>query len=181
MPVRAFVAIFPPEKVQKALLRDAQLVPVSGNIRWVQPANVHLTLKFLGDVSSDRLEGVKDALASVARRYSPLRIQPCGLGAFPSIRKARVLWAGVDEGSTTLSGLAEDVEDVLEPLGFERESKRYRPHLALGRIRGRPGTLPEGARTIAPAFTASCLDLVQSQLDSSGATYTKLESFELTG
>jgi 2'-5' RNA ligase len=109
------------------------------------------------------------------------RIRPTGFGAFPSNKKAHVLWSGVDEGSTALSNLAADVEEVLEALGFGREKRRYKPHVTLGRVRGRPARLSGDADVQAPVFTARRLDLVESLLGAGGATYEKLESYPLSG
>ena len=106
-------------------------------------------------------------------------MQPSGLGAFPSGKKARVLWAGIDKGSSELSTLAADVEKALENLGFGREKRGYKPHITLGRSRGRPARLPYGVEVEAPGFTARRLDLVESLPGSAGVTYKKLESYPL--
>lgn len=179
--MRVFVAIFPPPEVQSTLLRAAQDAQITGNIRWVPRENVHLTLKFLGDATSDELEGVRDALEKVARRHGSFRIQPSGLGAFPSGRKARVLWTGVGEGFSRLTAMAAGVEELLEPLGFGRNLKPYKPHITLGRVRGRPASLPDRSDVRAPEFTTRRLDLVESVLGADDATYENLESYPLSG
>ena len=179
--MRTFVAIFPPPEVQKALLHAAKSVPIDGNVRWTRRENVHLTLKFLGDVGEEALKDVRVALGEVAGRHEPLRIQPSGVGAFPSKKKARVLWAGVAGGSAELSSLAADVEDALENLGFGREERDYKPHATLGRVRGRPARLLEDLDIRVPEFAARRLDLVESQLCAAGVAYEKLESYPLTG
>lgn len=179
--MRAFVAIFPPPEVQRTLLQAARNIPVDGTVRWVHWENVHLTLKFLGDVGEEPLGGVRVALGEIARRRGPLHIQPSGFGAFPSDKKARVLWAGVSEGSAELTALAADIETALETLGFGREKRRYKPHITLGRSRGRPARLPDGVEVGAAGFTARGLYLVESRLEPAGATYKKLESYPLRG
>ncbi|MGF1472203.1 MAG: RNA 2',3'-cyclic phosphodiesterase [Rubrobacteraceae bacterium] len=177
--MRAFVGIFPPPEVQEALLRAARSVPAPESIRWVRPANVHLTLKFLGDVREESLESLHAILDGVAGRHGPFPVQTSDLGAFPSLGKARVLWAGVDKGSTELSGLAEDVARSLETAGFDREKRAYKAHATLGRVRGRPARLPEGVGLRAPEFDVRRLELVQSRLSPEGATYSTLESYPL--
>lgn len=178
--MRAFVAIFPPPEIQETLLRAAKNISVDGNIRWVRRENVHLTLKFLGDIEEGMLEGVRAALAEVAGRHGPFYVRPSGLGAFPSGKKARILWAGTHKGSPALSSLAEDVESMLEPLGFGRERRGYKPHATLGRVRGRPVRLPDSANIQAPKFAVRRLDLIESILGAEGATYRKLESYLLS-
>lgn len=177
--MRAFVGIFPPTEVRRALLRSARTAPIAGDVRWTRDENVHVTLKFLGDVEKAALNDIHVVLREVARRHEPVRVQPYRLGAFPSYPKARVVWAGVGEGSAELSSLAADVEAFLEPLGFGRERKAYVPHLTLGRSRGRPARLPEEYDLCAPAFTAGKLELVESKLGAGGATYNTVESYPL--
>lgn len=179
--MRVFVAIFPPPEVQRTLLHAAQGVSIAGNVRWVHQENIHLTLKFLGDVKPDALESVHKALRKIARHHEPFRIQPSGLGAFPSKKRARVVWSAVAEGSVALSTLAGEIEEALEPFGFGRVQKLYKPHMTLGRVRGQPAKLPDGVDVRAPEFTARRLDLVESVLGADGSTYEKLESYPLSG
>ena len=179
--VRAFVAVFPPPEVRRALAGAAWELPVVGEVRWVRPENVHLTLKFLGHISKDDLLGqVTEALEPVRTRHEPFEAEPSSFGAFPSARRARILWAGIGEGSEPLRVLAKDVEASLEPLGFEREDRAYMPHLTLGRARGRPvvlGTV-ETPSTV-PGFTVRHMDLVQSLLGGGGSIYSTLATYPL--
>ena len=180
--MRAFVAVFPPPGVRKALIGAARELPVVGEVRWVRPENVHLTLKFLGDVSKDDLLGrVTEALEPVCGRHEPFEAEPSGFGAFPSARRARILWAGIGEGSEPLRALAKDVEASLEPLGFGREDRAYMPHLTLGRARSRPVVLEavETPSTV-PGFTVRHMELVQSVLGGAGATYSTLATYVLS-
>ena len=179
--MRAFVAVFPPAEIQEALASAARGLPVVGKVRFTPPANVHLTLKFLGDVSEDDLGRVAEALEPVREKHEPFEASISGFGAFPSPRKARVLWAGIGEGSDRLRTLAEDVEQFLEPLGFERENRPYVPHLTLGRARGRPMTL-ETVETLSPlpAFPVRRVDLVQSMPGEGGAAYSTLAAYPLS-
>ncbi len=180
--MRVFVAIFPPLEVREALLHAAKAAPVAGNIRWVRQENVHLTLKFLGDVppEPEALKSIHDALKEVVWGREPLRpllVRSSGLGAFPSCEKARVLWAGVGEGSSGLSTMAAKVEQALERLGFGRDRRPYKPHATLGRVRGRPARLPAGVRLRVTEFTARGLDLVESIPGPDGVAYETLESY----
>lgn len=178
--MRTFVAVFPPPEVQEALHRAARSAPVGGGVRWTRPSNIHLTLKFLGEVDKDSLDGIHTALLGIAGRHEPFRVQPAGLGTFPSARKARIIWAGVAEGSTSLAALAKDIEDSLELLGFGRETRPYKPHATLGRARGGPARLAETATGPLPGFEARRLDLVESVPGPSGVVYTVRESYPLS-
>ena len=179
--VRAFVAVFPPPEVREALARAARKLAVSGEVRWVRPANIHLTLKFLGDVAEADLSRVADVLEAIRERHEPLEVALCGFGAFPSGRRARILWAGIGEGSERLRALARDVELSLEPLGFEREARPYTPHLTLGRARGRPASLVDTAEASEPGshFWVRRMELMQSVLGGAGAEYSTLAAYPL--
>ena len=176
--MRTFVAVFPPPEVREALFRAARDMPASKSFRLVGPEKIHLTLKFLGDVADDDLRRVMQALEPVRERHRPFEVSTSSFGAFPSEKRARILWAGAGEGSGQLGVLAQDVEDLLEPAGFEREGRPYVPHLTLGRVRGRPVKL-DGAEKPSPAlrFTVSGVDLVQSVPGGHGVTYSILQTY----
>jgi 2'-5' RNA ligase len=179
--VRIFVAVFPPPEVCRALVGAARELPVVGEVRWARPENVHLTLKFLGYIPEDDRNRVAEALEPVRSRHEPFEAGLSDFGAFPSARRARILWAGIGEGSEPLGDLARDVEASLEPLGFEREDRAYVPHLTLGRARGRPVSLEavEAPSTI-PGFTVRNVDLVESRLGGDGSTYSSLATYLLS-
>ena len=179
--MRAFVAVFPPLEVRKALIGAARELPVVGEVRWIRPENVHLTLKFLGEVSHDTLEGTAQALEAVCGRHEPFEVEPSGFGAFPSAGRARIVWAGIGEGSDWLRALTNDVEASLEPLGFGREDRAYTPHLTLGRARGQPVAVEAAeSHLTVPGFTVRQMDLVQSVLGGAGATYSTLAAYPLS-
>jgi RNA 2',3'-cyclic 3'-phosphodiesterase len=178
--MRAFVAVFPPPEVQEALAGAARGLPIAGDVRLTPTANVHLTLKFLGEVPEDDLDQVAEALEPLREEHEPFEAGISGFGAFPSPKKARVLWAGVGEGSDRLRALAEVVEKSLEPLGFEREGRIYVPHLTLGRARGRPVALETVERTSpVPSFPVRRVDLVQSVPGEDGVVYSTLAAYPL--
>jgi 2'-5' RNA ligase len=176
--VRTFVAIFPPQRVRQALFRAAYDLPAGKDFRLISPEKLHVTLKFLGDVVEDTLGQVKQALEPLSERHEPFEVGTSGFGAFPSERKARILWAGVGEGSESLRAVAQSVEDLLQPAGFAREQRPYVPHLTLGRARGRRVKL-ENTDIPPPAlrFTASSVELVESIPGAGGVTYSVLETY----
>lgn len=147
-------------------------------MRWIKPENVHLTLKFLGDVREEALENLRAVVGEACAGHSSFDVGLAGLGAFPSARRARILWVGVDEGSEALISLAADVDGALAPLGFERENRPYTPHLTLGRVRDRPAALdlPDPRKL---GFQVRHVELVKSTLTERGAIYQTVEAFAL--
>ncbi len=104
-------------------------------VRWVVPANYHITIKFLGHCDPAAIAAISDAMASRIDEVEPFAVQGDGLGAFPRPEKARVLWAGVNDPAAGLYRLAEIADSQLEPLGFGRERREYHPHVTLARVR----------------------------------------------
>jgi 2'-5' RNA ligase len=176
--VRTFVAVFPPQRVREALFRAARDLPASKAFRLIGPEKLHLTLKFLGNVAEDDLIPVEQALEQLRGRHEPFELETSGFGAFPSERRARILWAGVGEGSGPLRVVAQSVDDLLEPAGFGREHRPYVPHLTLGRARG-PGVKIEDTSISPPRlrFSVSGVDLVESVPGEGGVTYSVLETY----
>jgi len=176
--VRTFVAIFPPQRVRGALFRAARDLPASKAFRLIGPEKLHLTLKFLGNVAEDDLIRVEQALEQLRGRHEPFDVETSDFGAFPSERRARILWAGVGEGSGPLRVVAQSVDDLLEPAGFGREHRPYVPHLTLGRARG-SGVKIEDTSVSPPTlrFSVSGVDLVESVPGEGGVTYSVLETY----
>jgi 2'-5' RNA ligase len=148
--------------------------------RWARVEGLHVTLKFVGEVSETRIEEMKTALAAV--KAVPFAVHFAGVGFFPNAKAARVFWAGVD-GGDALPYLASTIDAALEKRGFPRETKPYRPHLTLARTSTRP--LRELQPLLAeppPQFgtmTAREFFLYQSQPQKGGSKYTRLERFAL--
>jgi 2'-5' RNA ligase len=176
--IRTFVAVFPPPEVREALHNAAQNLPTSKDFRLVGQEKVHLTLKFLGDIAENDLDKIKQALQPIRERHDPFEVSTSNFGAFPSEKKPRILWAGVDEGSERLRKVSADVDNLLEPAGFEPENRPYVPHLTLGRTRSRR-TTPDASETSPPTlrFTVSGVDLVQSSPGKNGVTYQVLATY----
>lgn len=120
-----------------------------GVARWVPPPNVHITLKYLGDIDAGLVAPVSDALAGVARRSSGLRLNLGGLGAFPSGAEPRVLFVEIARGAEALSALAKAVEDAMFELGFAREKRPFYPHVTIARVQSFSG----GVGAMTPAHT----------------------------
>lgn len=162
-------------------------------VRWVDPTGIHLTLKFLGEVDPGRVPALVDAVdEAVAGRAAPV-LGLGHLGAFPNLRRPRVIWVGLVEQGDALSPLQAAVEAATERLGWERERRAFQPHLTLGRVReGRdrqPQRLdPALERVLAEVPPATSdpapqhvVALVRSHLSPSGARYEDVRSWQLTG
>lgn len=181
---RLFAAA-PVNDATRALLREAQerLRPRSWAVRWVDPALAHLTLQFYGDTPTDRLPALERRLGEIARAATPLRLTTAQLGAFPSPRRARVLWLGLAGELEALDELARAVATTAS-LAPRADVKPFRPHITLGRARD--GATLDGVeealaetRLPAVALPVERIELVRSVLGRSGPTYTTLAALPL--
>jgi 2'-5' RNA ligase len=180
--MRLFAALEIPAAVREnlaALLKS--LRAVSPRTRWVRPENLHVTLKFIGEVPETKLAAIRNALAGV-RPDQSVTLDFRGLDFFPNDKHPRVFWAGI-EASPNLKTLAADVDRATEKLGIPREQRPFTPHLTLARFE--PPGLPEELRSAIQESAArdfgsvrtSQFHLIESKLKASGAEYTTLESF----
>jgi RNA 2',3'-cyclic 3'-phosphodiesterase len=179
--MRAFVAVFPPPEVRREALSWARRLLSDDRVRWTRPENVHLTLKFLGDIRGEALGGIGVALGEVCAEHAPFDAVLAELGTFPSTRRAKILWIGIGAGSDRLRALAADVDDALAPLGFECEKRPYVPHLTSGRVRGRPLNFDLASGAGGMRFRVKRVELMESTLAAEGATYRTVGDFALGG
>lgn len=182
--VRAFIAIELNDQVKQAIREfQAKLKPLGCDISWVKPENIHLTLKFLGDVKPKMIAPLTGALAEVCRGTQPIPTELMGLGVFPDIRRPRVLWAGLKDTDGKLTQLATAVEDALGHIGFKKETRPFQAHITIGRIRTNknlPALIRELQSCALPAAHQEIilsLTLFKSTLTSQGPIYEKLKEF----
>jgi 2'-5' RNA ligase len=175
--VRAFIAIDINDEVRAALGGMQQrLARTRAKVTWVDPANIHLTMKFLGEIDDAMLEPVKGAMANAASETRPIEFDVAGLGTFPPGRPPRVVWAGVTRGADRITSVQARLERALEPFGFKKE-RRFTPHLTLGRVKSPKGSndlLDRIARAGDTAFGSCVADkliLFESTLTPQGAKY----------
>jgi 2'-5' RNA ligase len=161
------------------------LTEQSTGVRWVRPEGIHLTLKFLGEVDPDLIEGIVRKAAELVQGLGPFTVGIRGGGGFPSAKNPRVIWIGVEDPSGMLTQLQARVEAGMEELGFMKEGRTYTPHLTVGRLRsgkGR-GTVAQALEAIRASDLGSMevreVILFRSLLKPTGAEYTKLGSFPL--
>jgi 2'-5' RNA ligase len=162
-----------------------QLRPAARDVAWVAPGNLHLTLKFLGAVPETRIDSVAGALTDASREANPFEARIHGLGAFPSAGRPRVVWAGVTDGASQMTELAQRVDVALAALGFPRDDRPFSPHVTLGRVR-RPGRNPALTDALETATTREfgrvpvpSTSLMRSELGPRGARYTELAKMRL--
>lgn len=181
----------PPPVKEHAAEVIGRLRASGADVKWVAPANLHLTLKFLGEVDPQRLPQLIAALEAACAGRSVLGLEVAGCGAFPQPSAPRVVWLGLAGGVEALAGLAGAVEQAFGALGFEADKRRFQPHLTLGRLRRRgrgqkgPPTAPL-TRVLAglagqrgPVFTADRVVLMKSTLTPRGAVYDPLHVITL--
>ena len=190
--VRAFVAIELPDHVRDVLsevVEHLRLARIQG-LRPVRPEGVHLTLKFLGDIESGRVQEIVDVLTPMARGHSRFELLLGGPGAFPNTRSPRVLWLAIEGDLEPLAQLQDQAQEALQRLGYARDKRRFSPHLTVARLRD--GTPPAMRRRAAETLASAPIDsgvslpveamsLMRSRLHPQGARYERLALIPLAG
>jgi 2'-5' RNA ligase len=185
--LRSFIAVsVPPEAAVKLRTAQDRLRQADPGVKWVDPENFHVTLKFLGNVDRQLLTDLWHAVGEALNGTRRFTMRFRGLGAFPTIARPRVVWAGISDGASELTQLATRVEEACAQHGFEREERSFRAHLTLGRAR-HPGPSPTLASILTELAQADLgqteVDrtlLMKSQLVRSGAVYSVLEQQPLS-
>ena len=180
--IRTFIALELPATAV-SLLQEVQqeLKQLKIRARWVRPENIHLTLKFLGDINPDDVGKISDAMAAAAADISPVTLSIGGIGVFPGIKRPRVIWIGLGGKVQDLLALQGRLETELDTLGFPMENRAFKAHLTLGRIK--QAAHPEVIRQLmgqyagldSDEFTCDQIILFKSDLKPSGAEYSKVK------
>ena len=180
--MRLFVAIEISSDIRERIISFMELLkPQIPNARWSRAEGLHITLKFLGHVTDEKVGPIQSALEKVDGSGFPISIERVGL--FPNERSPRVLWVGV-KAETELARLAENVELAMSRVGFEREQRAFSPHVTLARLKevrkkaNLKSVLPEGIPSFG-TMTAKDFHLYESKLAPQGSRYIKLASFPL--
>jgi len=183
--IRAFIAVdLPGEVTEEIRLIQSRIKPHLDQVRWVRPENIHMTLKFLGDVERSVIESMSVGMTEVMRSEGPLSFSVGGVGGFPRTERARVVWLGVRGDIERLAVLQSAIEDVANSFGVAREKRSFRPHLTIGRARSGRGMIA-GLENVpgrddafeAGSFVAEGVTFFQSVLKSDGAMYRELAYF----
>ena len=184
--MRAFLGISLPENVRNTLkaLQD-ELAAARADVKWVLPEQLHVTLKFLDEVSDDQRRALESLLRRIAVDEEPFLLGMGGLGAFPSLESPRVIWVGLTEGHERLARLAEVIGREGAALQLRREERPFSAHLTLGRVRSSRGVAALTQRLRATswqppaAWRVDAVTLYQSVLTPAGARYTVLADIPL--
>ena len=183
--MRLFLAVFPPKETQALAASAIEKLRKPGDgVSWVRPANLHYTMRFIGDVDEDGARRVADAAREAAAAHSEFGVALGPPGAFPTAKQARVIWLGVNHGNEPFAQLAHTLEQSLVKRGFEPEEREFSAHLTLGRVREPKdwtATLVTAAAPEGPAarFAVSAIAVVESQLASGGSIYSVREAAKL--
>ena len=184
--IRTFLAIELPETLRAGLAQvQEELKRSRADVRWVAPGNIHLTLKFFGNVPDDEIDTLAAAAREAAAETPPLQLQVTVAGAFPSPTAPRVVWLGLGGDVVPLTQLFYRLEKGFAALGYPPEGRAFNPHLTLGRVKS-PANRDKLARLVAklppldwPPFEVKDLILFQSVLSPKGSKYTPLRVIPL--
>jgi RNA 2',3'-cyclic 3'-phosphodiesterase len=184
--IRTFIAIELTPQLQRALAETQARFkrdPSARSVRWVAPENIHVTLKFLGDVDQARMAELQEAIASVCLTTRPFAITLGSAGAFPNLRRPNVVWVGAHGQIDRVSQLAQEIDDACAELGFSREERPFTPHLTLGRVKreASPADRQQIGALIGKSpvgelgeLQVGQVSVMKSELKPGGSVYTRL-------
>jgi 2'-5' RNA ligase len=185
--VRAFIAIELTDETLAYIQKIQDGLRSYGfNARWTRPENIHLTLKFFGDINSEDIKKAGNALIDAAGEKSVILLRAKGIGIFPSVKRPRVIWTGIAGQVKELAELQKDLDLKLKASGFPKEKRPFRGHLTIGRLKKKTNAnrlidaMQEFSRFESKTFMVDEVVLFRSQLKPSGAVYSKLISAALT-
>ncbi len=176
--MRLFVGIPIPEKEKKIIMNGIKKYLDIPGLKWVAESNLHITLKFLGEVNEEKLKRVRERLKNMESHES-FNVISSSIGAFPSPSSPRVIWLGVKEGYEEISELNENIEEEMKKIGFKRE-KRFHPHITLCRVKKYNRDIDRIFKeSINIKFKVSIFNLYRSVLYKDGPEYSVIESYRL--
>ena len=181
--IRSFIAFdIESEEVLAKLAAVQKLLRETGaDLKFVEPQNIHVTMRFLGDISPAMVDKIHEALKNV--KFTPFVIKLCGLGVFPSLNYPRVVWAGMTIGADQLKSIYEQLEPQIRALGFAADDHGFSPHLTIARVRSAAAKQHLAELVTKKAdyefgmINADCLRLKRSQLSPKGPTYSTLREY----
>lgn len=184
--LRAFLAVPISDELCGVISKQIrELAAVSPGVRWTDPDGLHITLKFFGEIEELETVEISRCVQSVVADHTAFEVAVTGLGAFPAADRPRTLWAGIEHGADQLCALQADLENALSDLGYKAETRRYHPHVTIGRVRDKSGVseLSSALERLADESMgrAPVEDVVfySSELRRSGAIYTPMATVSL--
>jgi 2'-5' RNA ligase len=185
MYLRCFIAIGIPEPIKRDIGEFIEILKkYNVDVKWVIHENLHLTLKFLGNTPEVLLPEIREALLKIVLSYEPFYIKIYTIGVFPKRKYPRVIWVGVED-SEILKKLANDIDDSMALLGYQKEDKKFIPHLTLGRVRSQKGIvnlineLDNFKEKDFGSVNVENIKLMKSELNYKGAEYSCLYEMPL--
>ena len=185
MKIRIFIALELPEEVKKEILKiQRRLVIKDAKIRWMSKENTHLTLKFLGGVEESLMPNIYETMDRASKSLNSFQLNLSNAGLFPNRGRPKIIWAGIGGSTSELESLAEKCDFAMHRIGFERENRKFKPHVTIGRIKSLSDAEDLSQRLndleVGPIeFKAAKINIIKSDLTSSGAVYTLLNSINL--
>jgi 2'-5' RNA ligase len=180
MLLRCFIAIEIPESIKKSIAEIIDSLKESGpDVKWVSDQNIHITLQFLGETKESLIPDIKEALHKILATYSPFYIKIAGVGCFPSGRRPRVIWVGMEEPQTLIN-LYKDINEEMAKFGYQKDERGFTPHVTIGRVKPNRNTgellrrLDEIRAIRFSDFEVQGIRLMKSELKPSGAIYHSL-------
>lgn len=188
--IRSFIAVELPAELNQFLARLQTRLKADNQprIKWVNPDGIHLTLKFLGNISSAMIDPITQAITDAAQKTVPFKLDVQQLGTFPSLKRVQVVWLGLGGEVAKIKQLHQLLETNLARLGFAAEQRSFKPHLTLARLsnevsaeeRQRFGELIAGTSIkTGTGIKVDSISLIKSQLTTEGAIYSRISSAEL--
>ncbi len=189
--IRSFIAIEFPQQVIRGLakLQESLLQFTPKGVKWVNPASIHLTIKFLGGVPANRISLISTSLTKVVEGIRPFSLGIEGLGVFPDSRRPGVIWVAVVGEVDRLVQLQQAVDSALSPLGFSKENRPFVPHLTVARLREDMDTQERqnfvrhflaAKLEPVPLFEVQALHLMKSRLTPGGAIYSRIGAYSFS-
>jgi len=185
--MRTFIAIELPDNIKKEIEQlQAPFKKTGAFVSWVKPANIHVTLKFLGEVPEDKINEVFSATEKALEGAKKFTMSLKGTGVFPNLKRPRVIWIGTGSGEEELSHLAKRIEEEMEKIGFSREKRKFSAHFTIGRVKSPKNIeklmeLVESTDFHTEDIEVNEVVVMKSQLHPAGAIYTPLKKVPLSG
>jgi 2'-5' RNA ligase len=183
--MRCFIAIDISDDIKKSIAKVIENLgyKIKG-IKWVDPQNIHLTLKFLGEIDDKKINLINERLSILSKRHSVFDVSISNVGGFPNLKNPKVLWVGIND-SEKLTNLYNELENALFEIGFGKENRKFSPHLTIARIKDKRDAdlilrhIMEYKNYFFGEMKVCEIVLMKSTLKPSGAEYTKLNVFKL--
>lgn len=183
--MRTFIAIELPQSIKNKIGElQSPLKRTNAFVSWVKPANIHITLKFLGEVPEEKINEVFSACEVALKNASKFKMNLKGMGAFPDLKRPRVIWIGAGKGGKELSDMAAKMEEEMEKIGFPKEKRKFSPHFTIGRVKS-----PKNIEKLMELVKSTDFEMedievkevtvMRSQLHPAGAIYTPLKKIPL--